>query len=218
MRPAFVLASHIARGGIAVTILLYALFARPWHMHWGASAEESRARLAGDRYVGAGATVSTRAVTIDAPASEVWLWMLQLGQGRAGFYSHEWLENLFAADMRNAEVLDRRLLRLRVGDTISFQKDGPSTVVTALDPERALVLGDGWTLALRPLDEERTRLVVRYPYDYDGEVLDMLYYYTVFEPAHFVMESGMMLGIKERAERSHAQSQRDSMLTAEAEP
>lgn len=218
MRTLRLIVVWIARGAVAITILLYAVLIRPWHMHWGASADEVRMRLEGDRMIARGATVSTRALDIDAPAEEVWRWMLQLGQGRGGFYSYDWLENLFAADMRNAEMLEPRLLNLEVGDSISFQSDGPATVVTLVEPERALVLGDGWTLALRELERGRTRLIVRYPYDTHGGPLDALYYYTVFEPAHFVMESGMMLGIRERAERSYAQSTRASGLAAGGSP
>ena len=55
---------------------------------------------------------------------------------------------------------------------------------------------------------------MRYPYEYDGAV-EMLYYYAILEPAHFVMESGMMLGIKERAERSYMQDLRGGGLAAE---
>jgi len=36
----------------------------------------------------------THAITIRASAAEIWPWLVQLGQGRGGFYSYEWLENL----------------------------------------------------------------------------------------------------------------------------
>jgi hypothetical protein len=41
---------------------------------------------------------------------------------------------------------------------------------------------------------------VRYTLHPDVLVYPLLSY-TIFEPAHFVMESGMLLGIKRRAER-----------------
>ena len=50
-----------------------------------------------------------------------------------------------------------------------------------------------------PIDDETTRLVVRYP-SFDVSGVNGIYYYPVFEPAHFIMEAGMMLGIKDRAE------------------
>jgi hypothetical protein len=42
----------------------------------------------------AGANQQTHAATINAPPEEVWPWLVQMGQGRAGFYSHDRLERL----------------------------------------------------------------------------------------------------------------------------
>jgi uncharacterized membrane protein YuzA (DUF378 family) len=80
----------------AVAALTYAL-ARPWASTWGATEEEAQVRLPGDE-VGPPAQIqSTRAITIDAPAEEVWPWLVQIGWGRAGFYSYNWIENLMGA-------------------------------------------------------------------------------------------------------------------------
>ena len=43
---------------------------------------------------------ATRAVTVCAPAGQVWPWIAQLGQGRGGFYSYDWLERARAAVTR----------------------------------------------------------------------------------------------------------------------
>lgn len=131
--------------------------------------------------------------------------MVQLGQGRGGFYSYSWLENLFAADMHNVNEILPELQQLQVGDRLALMRGGEqspvtSTEVTLIEPGHALVLGEGWTLALVPVDAQTTRLIVRYPWVVDGPA-NALYYYPIFEPAHFLMESGMMLGIKTRAER-----------------
>ncbi|GAA0246458.1 hypothetical protein ACFFQF_05480 [Haladaptatus pallidirubidus] len=45
---------------------------------------------------------ATRAITIDAPVEDLWPWVVQLGQGRGGFYSYDWLENLVGAGIHNA--------------------------------------------------------------------------------------------------------------------
>jgi hypothetical protein len=175
---------------------------RPWHMGWGASAAEIGGPLPGDPYIPPQAVVSTRAVTIHAPTAEVWPWIVQLGQGRAGFYSYDWLENLFAADMHNADRIVPVLQQLQVGDHLSLQRDGPFAVVAVIEPQRALVAEGGWSWVLVPIDNHTTRLIVRYASFPVGDLASKLYYYPIFEPAHFVMESGMMLGIKTRAERS----------------
>src|SRR5688572_22065717 len=90
---------------IASTLALYTTLIRPWHMRWGANDAEITMPLPGDRYIPRGTIVSTRAITIAAPPEIVWAWLVQLGQGRGGYYSYEWLENLFAADMHNAEEI-----------------------------------------------------------------------------------------------------------------
>jgi hypothetical protein len=36
---------------------------------------------------------ATRAITIDAPPAEVWPWLVQIGHGRAGFYSYDLFDN-----------------------------------------------------------------------------------------------------------------------------
>lgn len=64
-----------------------------------------------------------------------------------------------------------------------------------------MVVGNGWEWYLQPLDGDRTRLIVRYPFDWSGSTPLMLFYFTTFEPAHFIMESGMMMGIKTRSEQ-----------------
>lgn len=202
MRPTWTLTVIVT---IAIIVVAYALVVRPWSMSWGATDDEVARRLPGDSLAPAGVDVATCAVTIHAPSAEVWAWLVQLGQGRGGFYSYEWLENLFAADMHNAGTIIPELQSLRVGDRVYYQKDGPFGVVTMLDPGRTLVIGSGWTFVLVPVDPATTRLIVRYPYDPITSTPYALYYHAIFEPAHFVMEVGMMLGIKQRAERSFHQ-------------
>ena len=42
---------------------------------------------------------------------------------------------------------------------------------------------------------------MRYPsFEIKKDLLSAIYYYGIFESAHFIMESGMMLGIKKHAE------------------
>jgi hypothetical protein len=81
------------RGGKGVALLVagvllavYHLVLRPWHLQWGATDEEVTRRLPGDDLVPRAESETTRAVTVDAPCEEVWPWLVQLGQGRGGFY------------------------------------------------------------------------------------------------------------------------------------
>lgn len=193
---------------IAFLVGCYALIVRPWHAGWGATAQEQVMLLPGDS-LGAGApAVTTRAVTIHAPAGVAWQWLVQIGQGRGGWYSYDWMENLFGADMHNAEAIEPALQQIAVGDHLLFTQMGLHATVAAIDPQRSLVLDGGWTFYLEPLDDENTRLIVRY-FCKDN----LFYYFTIFEPAHFLMESGMMLGLKARAERSSlGQASREESL------
>lgn len=187
---------------LGVSILVYVLMVRPWHMRWGATDQEISVSLPGDPWIPAGAKVSTRAITIQAPVSAVWPWVAQLGQERGGFYSYDWLENLFLANMRNADRLLPAAQRLRVGDRFSFMENGPPGTygkVVLVEPEHALVV-DGWTWVVEPVGEGVTRLIVRYQFPLGSGLLSQCFYYAWFEPAHFVMEAGMMMGIKQRAQ------------------
>lgn len=201
----------------------YAMRVRPWLMNWGASEEESLIGLTGDDLAPDCRYRATRAVTIDAPVEEVWRWLTQLGQDRGGFYSYSWLENLFFAEMRNAEAIIPEYQReRRIGDTVWLANPKRyggrgRMVVAALDPFRsmALVMPDDaerlaqgipakygcWSFHLRSLHGNRTRFIVRSRSGNYSSLPQMLFDFLVFDPAHFLMERKMMLGIKQRAER-----------------
>ena len=187
-------------------VAAYVFVVRPWHMHWGATPQEVALVLPGDAYIAPDDVTSTRALTIHAPASTVWAWLVQAGQNRGGaWYTYEWLENLFAAEMHPIARISPELQSLQVGDELYFHAGGatnPAMVATVLglQKERALWLTGGWSFALQPLDANSTRLLVRYPMKPDA-LLNPFLSHAIFEPAHFVMESGMMLGIKAHAER-----------------
>lgn len=95
---------------------VYALAVRPWLVRRGASDDEVRRPLPGDDVVPEPAAPSTCAVTIHAPAAEVWKWLVQIGQGRAGFYSYDWLENLAGIDSHSADRIEPAWQSLAEGD------------------------------------------------------------------------------------------------------
>jgi len=140
----------------------------------------------------------------------VWPWIVQLGQGRGGFYSYTVLENLVGCHMENAGRVHPEWQDLKVGDPVYLHPKAPPLRVTRLDPGRALVLGTSWAFVLEPIDERTTRLPVRGRGRFElpdlGRPLNFLYWRLVFEPAHFLMERRMLQGIKERAEGALAPS------------
>ena len=99
-------------------LAVYELILFPWMARWGISDSEVAMQLPGDEIVPQVRLQSTRGLTINAPAGEVWEWVVQLGQERAGFYSNDWLENLTFSDMHNSDVIRPEWQNHRLGDAV----------------------------------------------------------------------------------------------------
>ena len=61
---------------------------------WGARPEEIDGPVAGDDLVPDATLLATRSISLDAPPNEVYPWLAQMGFGKAGWYSYDWLDNL----------------------------------------------------------------------------------------------------------------------------
>lgn len=185
---------------------LYGFVVRPWHQSWGASGEELAAPMPGDNLVPDANWVVTRAVSIDAPPSKVWPWLVQMGYRRGGIYSYDWID-------RRMGILDRpsadRILpehqHLKPGDRIPIGND-EGWPVAAMEPERSLVfdirrrrLQISWSFLLTPLPDGGTRLALRYR----GVIRPRLAELPAFafvDAGEFFMSRKMLLNIKARAE------------------
>jgi len=192
-----------ALGG-AAALAAYALLIRPWHLRWGATDEEVKMTLPGDELVEHPQLNATHAITIKAPVQKIWPWLLQIGQNRGGFYSYTWLENLVGCNMQNAERIVPEWQDLKVGDEVWLHPKAPPLRVLAIEPEQAIVLEKSWGFFLRPVDKNATRLIIRgrgdFNPDLNNSLLNLVLWRGIFEPAHFIMERKMLLGIKRRAE------------------
>jgi hypothetical protein len=128
-----------------VVLLGYVSLVRPKILRWGATDQEAAERLPGDEVVAQPRYQTTHAVTIHAPAGQVWPWLVQLGQGRGGLYSYDWLENLFGLGFRSADRILPELQQLQVGDQVWLapRDSGMPLWYQVLDfqPPQALVLG-----------------------------------------------------------------------------
>jgi hypothetical protein len=126
---------------IACHIALYP-FLRGWRRRWGTTEEDRAVRLAGDELVSAPQWIYNHAISVAAPRSAVWPWLVQLGQGRGGFYSYEGLENLVGCQIHNVMEIRPELQQLGVGDTVVLHgRSGFGPQVVLLEADRALVLG-----------------------------------------------------------------------------
>jgi hypothetical protein len=200
----------VVAGIVLAKVVAYQRVVRPWMARWGATDAEVERSLAADHLVRPGVLRTTRAITIDAPASVVWKWLVQVGEDQAGFYSYSWLERLALTDMHNADRVHEEWQHRDVGDTIWLaQRWGEvgRQIVALVEPERALAMvgpddyaslqagqpANGyWGFFLDPIDDTRTRFLVRS----SGGPVGTAW----FDVVHFVMEQKMMRGLKQRAE------------------
>jgi hypothetical protein len=185
----------------AAVLVAYRLVAQPWQHRWGATDEEVAAAMPGDEIVPDAAS-TTRAVAIAAPPERVWPWLVQLGYGRAGWYSYDWIDN----DGRpSADRVVPELQDLAVGDQI-LMVPGMGPRVRAIEPGRYLLTGDTeggtWCLALRPV-AGGTRLVSRWRVRWSPTPATA-FWILLSDPGAFVMERRMLKGIKARVERAAA--------------
>ena len=200
------------------SVLVYLGWSRPRLSRWGATDDEVDRTLPGDELENqmGDRPVSTRAITIDAPPEAVWPWLVQMGSGRAGFYTHEWVERLLLityADGHSSTRIHPEWLALAVGDQVPYSRVN-SVPVVLLDRPRAYWAGEH--LVLEPLDGgTRTRLIARTrggwlePFARRAPILWPLLWPIAAlvdrgpgELLHHYMETGMLKGIKARVEEA----------------
>lgn len=211
--------SHRAVRALAIAAAAtagYAL-ARRQALHWGASQVERVIGLPGDELLPDADLVATRAITVHAPAERVWPWLLQLGQGRGGFYSYDALEGLFGLGITSADRIEPRWQELAVGDEVRLAPQ-VGLAVERLEPPHALVLrGAGpslpdedappfdfvWAFTVRPgATPGSSRLVVRERYGYREPWARWLVEGVSWASA--VMSERMLRGVRDRAEATAA--------------
>lgn len=192
------------------SIAALALAGRTRLLRWGATDEEIAASQPGDGLISNANVTATRAITIRRSPDVVWPWIAQLGQGRGGFYSYDFLENLVGCGIHNADRVVPEWQQLEVGDEVRLAP-AAGLKVAILEPGRVLVLQVSlpiartepfdftWAFVLCEQPDGTTRLLSRERYGYRRWWAPI-----VVEPTQaisFAMSRKMLLGIRERAER-----------------
>ncbi len=218
----------LGAGLVSAVIAGYAFVVRPWHLRWGTQEGEAQLPLPGDELVPHPMYTSTRAITIQAPASRVWRWLVQIGVGRGGFCTYDALENMAGLGIHSADQIRPEWQALQLGDSIHISPVTPlkverleanrllvlhtvmspftGEIVDAADPATPAFLDWTWAFVLDESTALTTRLSVRVRANYKPDAL-RVGVLALLEPVHFLMERGMLQGLKRRAESDAADSQ-----------
>ncbi len=196
----------------AIPWFVTAPLVRPWHLRWGATADEVHGPMPGDDVVPKAQFNATRAVTINASPERVWPWIVQLGYRRAGFYTYDLIDN---AGQRSAERILHAYQHPAAGDLMPMFKElqglAIAYTVTAFETNEWMVWvhrpsateapDSTWTWRLTPLPGGGTRLVTRMKQDYRWDTPRLAFFnFVLMELGDFAMERRMLKGIKRRAE------------------
>lgn len=209
--------------GILIIIAGYlTLFFKPLRDRWGLSYKEANSPFPGDHLVPQPRSEFVHSIEINAPASLVWPWIAQIGQGRGGFYSYEILENIFGLQIYNSDKILSEFQQPKIGDLISFSpKD--SCPVVIFEHGKAMAIENwfdlnknaiynqalespmnylhlSWLWMVEPLDDTRSRFISRNRVDYSPSLKNSLLFGPMGEPVVFAMDRKMCYGIKRRAE------------------
>jgi hypothetical protein len=195
---------------MVVLAIGYVSVVRPWALDWGTTSAERAQPLPGDDLLPDARYVTTRAVTVNAPPTAVWPWLVQMGQDRAGFYTHNWVERLLRSGIPDTHELHPEWQRLEPGDLMRTNHDIRGSAmgwpVAIVDPDHALVVRSRnmplgtYAFVLQPLEGDRTRLIVR-----DRAMwrrAELPFATVVYEPLHAYMETGLIRGVRQRAARA----------------
>ena len=211
------LVAAVAGATVVAGVAAYTIIGRRWHNRWGATDAEIAMELPGDDIVRRPNMNSTRAITIEATPDDIWPWIVQMGKGRGGLYSYDWLDIAFRAlDEPSVEKVLEQYQVLKAGEVIPIGDDSSSMddfYVHIVQPHYTLVIGANdpeyrqrvsWAIVLLPVGQNKTRLIMRVrgevPMDAKGVVT-----YALMDPTAFIMLRKQMLNFKKLGEKMRRQ-------------
>jgi hypothetical protein len=188
---------------ICLQVIIGITAIKPFIFTWGATDQEVSMPMPGDHL--APFISSTRSITINAPISAVWDWLIQLGADRGGFYSYWFIENPLGYKYRSQHRIEPEFKNMKIGRMITASLDPSKSVikyswpVVAVDLGKSFVLKGWGCFMLNKIGPGQTRLIVRTHGRPLRSWADHLEYFCMM-PMHYLMERRMLMGIKARAE------------------
>ena len=147
--------------------------------------------IPGDEKLEAGFWYADDQVLISAPPNQVWPWIVQMGNGRAGWYSYDLLDNL---GRKSSKTIVPELQNLKDGESFGlYQVDGfkkPEYLTFRFSKNSNM----SWSL--EPLPHQQTQLVTRVRVSGVSHWLLNL----TLGPGHKIMQAKQFREIKKRAE------------------
>ena len=214
----------IGGAGLMGFHILLLPFLRDYRTRWGTTEEEATADLPGDELVLNPKLRMTWGITINAPIEDVWPWVVQIGQGRGGFYTYQFLENIAGCEIYNADRIlpEHQHIPLDAGVSlasgmppmsVALHEEGhyfflhtcmDMTTMEVFDPKQdsypEKVMNLGWGFYLQEIGENQTRFLSRWLTDYAPALINKIAINIFLEPIGFVMGRKMLIGTKQRAE------------------
>ena len=196
------LSSFVIAFILLIFVVSYLTLFRPWQLRWGATDDEIKRSMPGDEIVGKPCFNATRAVTINAPAENIYPWVVQMGVNRAGWYSYDLLDNL---GRQSAKVILLEHQNIKIGDLIPMSPDGKQGLWVKDFRATEWVLwwdkagNNSWAWGIYSERDSCSRLVTRVRVKYRW-FSPVILFNLIIEFFDIWMIRKCMLGIKRRAE------------------
>ncbi len=198
---------------------------------WGATSDEVATAMPGDDVVRNPMWQTTHGISIHAPATGIWPWLVQMGITRGGWYLSQRLDKIvWRIDNPSVDRIVPELQQLSVGDLIPDSVNGTAHFrVVAIEPGRALILHSrrhptsgiwpdltapnpglyldfSWAFVLKEAVDGTTRLLLRSRSTVMLGRKPAPAWMRVFLPladfADFIYSRQMLRGIRQRVERT----------------